>query len=300
MPSSYIIGGGFDYSINTSTGKWSWQVVSNTIQSASVYFYVSNIMTPFGKLTDVDIPIPYEVISAMNDTLNQFVQQLSPTLTLASNATVSLTVSEGTGVFSTAPCVVSNTGAMGSILNVGVSTDVPWLTASPASLTGIQKQQTGSSVGRVNSTDLLSSDSPYVGHLIFTNNANPSNAASVSVQVNVLPRPTIMVNTFNIVFTYNTQLQAVESPQMLTVTNIGPATSLLNYQINKIQNASPWLVINPISGGPLASNVQEGVLLSLNSLNLPRTSGTYTETLAVVSQNATNTPQLVHVTLVVT
>ncbi len=300
MPTPSVMGGGFTYTLESVGGKWSWKIVSNTILSATQYFYVSDIYTPFGKLSDVDSPIPSDVVSAMWESLNQFIQQLSPTLSVTSSTTLNYTVSEGTGLSEFDGITFTNTGAVGSVMNVAITGSLPWLSASPSSVTGIQKNGVGSTKVRVNSNDLMSTNSPYVGYLSVQNLSNVSQTVPVSVNVNVLPRPTILLSNSRVTFTSNTLFQSHDGPQDLYISNMGPLTSVLNYKVSKAQNSSPWLKVTPTAGGALGSGIQETVTLSLVSQCLPIIPGEYTETLVFTSVNATNTPQVVVVNLIVT
>jgi hypothetical protein len=78
------------------------------------------------------------------------------------------------------------------------------------------------------------------------------------------------------------------------------ATSILNAYISKNQNRSPWFTVDNPTIGPLESGFSANVTLTPNSSGITRIIGTYTETLSVVSQNASNSPVTVSVIMNVT
>src|SRR5580704_13419373 len=85
--------GGFTFSKYSVGGAWTWEVSADNIQGANQLYYVRDIRTPFGALTDgVDVPIPGDVVTQMAATLVQLQQQMAPQLTLVAGQPTSFNV----------------------------------------------------------------------------------------------------------------------------------------------------------------------------------------------------------------
>jgi len=298
--SAFISGGGFEYSLNSVGGIWKWKVTANNIVNSGQYYYVDDINTPFGPLDVVASPIPSDVIEAMSSSLNTFKTQLTPILTLTSSASVNFTVSEGDSINDVGLVTFTNTGALGSFLSVSATPNASWLLASPTSILGFGKNEIRSTNVRVNPANLLAINSPYAGVINLQNLNNPLVVIPVTYSITVLPRPTIGSNIATVNFTYNIATNAGSGPVTVIISNTGPLTSILNVFLNKIQNNSPWLSFTPSSLGPLASAASANVIFTLNTGAVTKIAGTYTETVAVSSVNATNTPLILTVNVVVT
>lgn len=298
MTTPYLNGGGFSFQLESVGGRWSWSVITNNIYGANQVYYVRDILSPFGPINQVQTPIPSNVIAAMNDSINSLKTQLQPNLAIASGSVISAVVSEGDSVLYTDGSVVSNNGALGSFMSVAAFSDSPWLTPRPTSFNSLGQGQSATLSAAVNPSLLVSDKSPYVGHILLTDNAVNPHTASVEYNITVLPRPTFSINYTSILFEYNITTGSVTSPINVTVTNSGPPTSVLNYYITRARNMC-WVRFNPANGGPLQCGEYSQVQVGVDSANAPRADGTYTETLVFNSQNATNNPVILNVTLVV-
>jgi len=302
MNAPQVASGGFTFSQVSTGGTWFWTVTSTNIQGANQLYQVTNIVTPFGNITDAIIPIPGDIIAAMYNSLQQFQQQLAPLLALVSPnpAIFSLTVTEGDSSSTVGSVIIQNIGAFGSFMTATATPDVPWLSASPATIPGIDKNQQARFNISINPATMLAANSPYVGHVNIQDNRTPPTIIPATVNVTVLPRSNILVSPIQINLTWSLSAQVGNGSQQLTVSNNGPAGSQLTFTVAKVQNVSPWLTFSPQSGGPLAQNVSSIITCSLVQLNIPQSPGTYNETLLVSSYSASNNPISVMVTLVVT
>lgn len=298
--SSYVSGGGFEFSICSVGGNWTWKVVVSNIKKYGQTASITDINTPFGKLYDVNSPIPSEVITAMYESMVEFRSQLDPMLQLVSPTHFIFTVTEGDPIANVGDIIFTNAGAFGSFMNVSASPGASWLIVNPPSVLGIGKNVQGRTNVQVNPATLLSANTPYITSVNLQDNSNTPTAVTVPVTINVLPKPqiTTSINTVNL--TYDLTSQIPGGPVTVTVTNSGPLTSILNFTLAKIQNISPWLLISPTYGGPLNSGDSSPILFSVIPSGVPQIAGLYSETVKVVSSNASNSPVLITVNLTVT
>lgn len=297
MSTMGVSGGGFEFETYSVGGKWRWKVVANNVINQGQLFYVADVWTPFGRLVDVDTPIPGDVVTSMYESLSQFQQQLAPRFQLTGPGSFSLVVSEGEPIADVGQIMFTNAGAFGSYMNVSATPSAPWILVNPSSVTGVGRNQSSQIALRINPGSMLAANSPYSGVVNIQSNGVPP--AQVSLNVTVLPRPAISVDMNNVYLTYNLTTQTPGGAQVVTVTNSGPPTSLLVYLISKLQNCSPWLSFTPQSDGPIPSGSTSSFILSLVSSGVPRVAGTYSETIRVTSNSASNNPVLVNVYLTV-
>lgn len=298
---STVSSGGFSFTTASVGGNWSWFVSARNITNLGQTYHVVDIITPYGKFTDVAVPLPGDVVLSMADSITQLQQQLVPVLTLVSGTPTSyaLTVTEGDPSIQLAVVPFQNTGAFGSFLTAGVSSDVPWLTETPTQFIGIGKNQQAQTTATLVPSTMLASGSPYTGHFTIQDVNNPGSFVRLTANITVLPRPLIVFDTNTIALTYSIGTGTPGANQQVIVSNGGPLTSILNFTVAKIQNMSPWLAFTPDSGGPLTVGTQ-AITFSLVVPGITQIPGTYTETIAVKSDNASNTPQIITVNLVVT
>lgn len=293
-----VIGGGFRFSVPATGGDWSWEVAVNNIRGDGQKINIRDIRTPFGPIYTTEIPIPDSVILAMADSVSQFQQQLSPQVFLLSQSSYTLTVTEADPASQIATIIFENVGQLGSYMSVAVTPDSPWLTANPPSISGIMKNGQGQSSIQIAPASMLAVNSPYTGHVNLQDNANPPNTVQVTFNVTVLPRPTIGTSTLNINLSYSMTMGAGGS-QTLVITNTGPATSLLSFSLSRVLSCSNWLDINPISGNNVPSAGTVNVLFSVDTNHIPALPGTYVETIRISSNNATNSPVDITVSLTI-
>jgi hypothetical protein len=146
---------------------------------------------------------------------------------------------------------------------------------------------------------LVQTGSPYLGVLNLQDNRNPPTVIPIVFSISVLPRPIIAAAPSPIGFVWYGSSHTGSGPFTVSVSNSGPANSILNWSALKVQNNSSWLAITPSTGGPLASGGSQDVQLSLVPACVPYNPGTYTETIRFSSPNASNYYVDVPITLTV-
>lgn len=294
-----VRGGGFDFDVQSVGGLWQWRVTASNVQGAGQLYQVEDIRTPFGSLATVDSPIPGDVIAAMADSLSTFQQQLQPKIVLTGTSGLDVTVTEGDPVLFVGSLTFVNGGAFGSFMTATGAPDSPWLGVDPPSVAGIDKNQSAQMSVRVDPRILLATASPYLGHVGIQDNSSPANIVTVPVNVVVLPRPAISLDTTTVGLAFYLASMSPGGAASVTITNSGPLGSYLSFSLAKVQNQSPWLAIAPLSGTSVPSGGAVNATLSIISDQVPKIPGTYTETIRVASPNASNSPQTITVTLIV-
>ena len=296
-----VSSGGFTFNIASVGGQWSWTVQAQNVQGLGQLYQLVDIATPYGKLTDVAVPLPGDVVTAMAQSLLELQGQLAPSIVLLSGTptSYSTTVTEGDSAVAVAALGYTNGGAFGSFLSTSSTPDSPWLTVNPPGSTGVGKSQPGTLNIGILPGLMLATSSPYVGHVRIQNSADPTNFVSLAVNVIVIPRPIIQLSVPTVTLTYSIS-GGLGGAQQVVVTNSGPATSQLNFTASKVQNQSPWMAFTPSNAGPVGSGGTSPVTFSLINSGLPSVPGIYTETVAIASRTASNSPQQVTVQLVVT
>ncbi len=294
-----VRGGGFTFDVCSVGGMWTWRVTASNVHGQGQLYQVEDIRTPFGPLAATDIPLPGEVVTAMADSLNTFQQQLQPRVQLTSPASLSLTVTEGDVSTSAGSITFTNAGALGSFMNAVGSPDSPWLSADPPSVQGVGKNASAQMGVRVDARTMLATSSPYAGHLNLQDNANPSNVVPVTVNVTVLPKPALTLDTDTVLLTFYLSSGVPGGTASVVIENSGSAGSVLNFSMAKVQNISPWLSFAPVVGSGLPSGGQVTSVFSVVSAQVPHIPGVYTEIIRVSSPSASNGPKDIAVQLTV-
>ncbi len=289
--------GKFNFYAQSVDGRWSWSVFVQNVTSFGQSFFVTDVTTPFGAIDVVDSPIPADVVQAMTDSITSVSDQLVPSLTLSSPP-LSVTVVEGDEPSIVGTFVVTNSGALGSFLNVASSSDVPWLSTVPALFRGLGQGQQATFSVVVDPASLLFADSPYAGVVTFQDVVRPSSTTDGDVTVAVLPDPVISVPS-SVDLTFDLSDCTPGPDQVVDVMNDGPSTSVMSFTISKVLDRSPWLTITPDFGGPVESGDSVPITLSLVPRHVPHATGVYSETLMVSSPTATNDPVYMSVVLTV-
>lgn len=282
-------------------GTWYWTVRATNVQSSSQLYQVIDITSPFGKLGVVDVPIPGDIVLEMADCISQLQQQLAPALALvgATPTTYTVTVTEGDAPSQVAIIPFQNVGAFGSFMTVVSTSGSPWLSASPATIAGLNKNDHGQTSIQINPAALLASGSPYMGHVNLQDNRTSPTVIPITVNVTVLPKPNIGVAPASVALTYMITGSIPGGAVPVTVTNTGPVGSSLSFIVAKVNNTSPWLAFVPAVGGPLASGASAIFTCSVVASGVPSIPGVYSDTLLVTSLSASNSPVAITVTLTV-
>lgn len=298
----FVSGAGFSFTKNSVGGAWSWSISAANVSGSSQEFSVSDITSPFGRLGNISIPIPGDVITAMAESLSDLQNQLVPSITLVSGTptSYSITITEGDSSSSVASIPFTNSGAFGSFLTASSTPGSSWLSSSPAVIPGLGKNRQAQFNASVVPSTMLSSLSPYSGYINLQDVNNPSTVIPITFNVIVLPKPEIGVSSSTVNLVYSMTSGIVNGAQQSIITNTGPGTSILNFTAAKIQNISPWLSFTPSSSGPLGSGDDAILTFSIVSPNVPMLPGTYTEIVQIASRTAVNSPRSITVVLTVT
>jgi len=269
-------------------------------QSAPV-FSVHEIISPFGILRD-SIPIPGEVVQAMGESIDEILTQFPPNILVGPPGSLTFDVDEGRGFSESQTVIITNDGVYGSLLNASLATSAPYLVVQPANIGNLAFNETGQFEVSVDSTLLLAANSPFA-ETITVQDPNAVNTPLVySVTINVRSQPTIDVTPtsldFSVIKPITGAFPAIPT-QQFSVTNTGPAGSVLDWQIQKLTGLSDdWLKnFTPVSGS-LTSGASEVITVSVipdSDVGL----GTFTETLRI-SGFSTNNAVDIPITLVVT
>jgi hypothetical protein len=299
---STVASGGFRFSQISVGGTWYWSVTADNILGAGQLYYVRDIDTPFGKLTDgVDVPIPGDVVASMASSMLQFQQQLAPLIALVAgqSTTINVTCTQGDPASQVGAINVINAGAFGSFMTASASPTVPWLSASPTTIPGIGQNQQAQFSLILDPTTLQTAAVPYTGVINLQDNRNPPTLIPITVNVTVLPQPIILPNTTALCFQWDLMTGANNGAQQLIITNNGPATSILGFTVAKVQNNSPWLDFSPISASGLGAGQTAIITFSVSGGGIPQMPGEYFETILISSPNASNSPVAIQVSLLV-
>lgn len=244
---------------------------------------IRDVVTPYGLLGD-RIPIPGQVVQAMADSIAEVQNSYTPSILLNPGA-LTIVVDEGRGVSDPKSVQVTNNGLFGSLLAVSITSSAPYVFSVPANVSGLAANESGSFDVSADSTNLLSLGSPYAV-LLTVQGANATNSPqSIPVTVVVRPKATIDVAPPALQFNVTAPLSGPPIPsQQLSLTNSGPPTSVLDYQIRKVIGV-PWLV----SFAPVFGSLNGGVTQPITVVVAPAASmisGVYTETLRITGYSS--------------
>jgi hypothetical protein len=247
------------------------------------------------------IPIPGPIVTAMAASIAQVQSAFSPSILLSPAGPLSFLLTEGQGVSVPQTITLTNNGIFGSLLAAAITTSAPWLQVTPANLTGLGFNETGTFNVTADSTTLQAIYSPYTATITVQDTGATNSPQMIAVNVTVLPMPTINVSPMSLVFNVTGPLAPTPFPpvpsQAFVLSNTGPSGSQLTYLIQKLVGNSPWLVSFTPFMGLLASSQTQSITVVVAPP--PSTGpGTYTETLRV-SGFSTNMIQDVQITLVV-
>lgn len=277
------------FELESVGGIWRWTTRANNINNFGQRYEVIDITSPFGPLFSINVPLPGEVVLAMSGSISNLQQQLQASILVSSPIPPNfyIVVTEGAAVQDVGGVVVINNGAFGSFLTANASPNVPWLTAAPAQAVGIPQNSTASFLIRVNPALLLAANSPFLGVINISNQDVPAQVVTSNVVVTVLPKPTIAVSPTLVNFT-QTCGSPTASSVSVTVSNTGPVNSTMDFVVAKVNNSSNWLLVNPVSGGPLPGGGSTAVIFSLDITKIPQIAGTYADTIRFQSPTASN------------
>jgi hypothetical protein len=201
-----------------------------------------------------------------------------PILSL-SQSTVSLSATQGSGSNPTTFVNVSNTGTGG--LSFTVSSDSPWLTATPTAGIAPQTLKISAAVGSMQA-------STYTGHVTITSLGTQGSPATITATFTVAsPPPVLSLSATNLSFSAIEGSGTNPAPAPVNVTNAGGGTLGFTATSN-----SAWLKVTP-SSGTAPETVQ--VSAALGALAV----GTYNGSITVTATGAQGSPATIPVSFAV-
>lgn len=177
---------------------------------------------------------------------------------------------------------VAITEDTGLSLNWTATSNVPWMTVSPAS-------GAAPSTLTVNVDPSQLTAGTYTGVITVDDGAGGADPKNVAVTLNVAAQPSLAVSPSSLSFSAATG--ATPASQTFQVTNTGGATLAWTAAVTATSPAGNWLHVQQTSGtAPSTVTV---------SVDPQATQGTYTGTITVTASGALNSPGTVDVTFVV-
>lgn len=288
----------FEYS--TGTGRWRWTTRADLSGLGPVYS-VRDIVTPFGMLRD-SIPLPGDVVQAMGESITLLKTSFPPAILIGPPTSLTITVDEGRGFSPPENVALTNSGVLGTLLNVSLGSNAGYCQVSPSNVGNLASGEAGGFRVEVDSTDLVASSSPYSATVTATDPTASNNPRTLPVSIVVRPKATITRTPVTLTFMVERPLSGAFpsiNPQTFAVQNTGPSGSVLDFQVQKLTNLSDrWFPgFSPLSALLTASASQNiTVTVAPESGMLP---GTYSETLRI-SGYSTNSFVDVLVQLIIT
>lgn len=270
----------YQFQQDTPQGRWKWTTRMD-VSGATPSYRVESIISPLGILRD-SIPIPGDVVTAMNDSIEEIRTQFPSAIFIGPPSSLVFTVVEGRGYSDPQTVILTNAGVFGSLMGSTLTSDAAYVSVTPAQIGNLASQESGEFEVSVDSSTLLALNSPYIQNVVVED-PNATNTPQVlTVTINVVPKAVIDVTPSALAFTAIKPISGAFDPipsQTFTIQNTGPAGSTLDWQIQKVSCAS-WLAgFAPVSGS-LTSGDTETITVSVqppqNTLR-----GAHTETLRV-------------------
>jgi len=272
----------YQFSQQLATGTWRWTTRMD-VAGAIPVFEVRDVITPYGTLRD-NTPIPGEVIQCMSDSITQIQSNFPPSILLGPPPDLTFEVDEGRGFSVGQAVILTNDGVFGSLLGTTLATSASYVVVSPANVGNLAANEAGSFEVAVNATDLLAANTPYA-ETVTVQDPNATNSPQVfSITIDVRAKAVIQALPATVGFSVTKPLTGafpVIPSQTFTIENTGPASSVLDYQVQKLTNLSDsWLnVFSPVSGTLTSGQTQIVTVAPAPIEGL--VAGTYQETLRV-------------------
>jgi len=274
----------YHFQVTLLDGPWRWTTRVDVSQ-AVVRTEIRDVITPYGFLRDM-VPIPGDVAKAMSDSIDEVRQAYTPSI-LLSPTTLVFVVDEGRGVSIAKSVLLTNNGILGSLLSATVTSSVSYVYPLPATVEALVANASGSFDVQVDSTNLLETGSPYSAQLTVQASDAPNSPQTIPVTVEVRPKaeisPAPTSLTFNVAAPLTGSFPAIPSQQIL-LTNSGPAASVLDFQVKRLQGVT-WLA----SFSPTYGSLNGGASQPITVLVAPSDGmlvGTYTETLRITGYSS--------------
>lgn len=260
------------------------------VSGAAPVFQVLNIVTPFGMLRDT-VPIPGAVIQGMSESITSLMNNFKPTILVGPPTSLTFSVDEGRGFSEGQNVSLTNTGVYGSLLSTDLSTSATYIYVSPSVVGNLATNVTGSFEVQVDSTDLLSSSSPYTGTISIQDDSATNSPRTLPLTIVVRPKAIIDTTLDTVSFTVTRPISGPFPPissEQFAVQNTGPSGSVLDFQIVRLTGLSQnWLSSFTPVYGTLNNGQQQTISVYVDPVDglMP---GTYEETLRVSGYSFNN------------
>lgn len=271
---------GFTYSLEGRQWRWKTRMV---LSGMAPTFQIVDIITPYGMLRD-SIPLPGAVVTAMAESLANLKANFKPTILIGPPSSITIYADEGRGFSSPVQGLVTNSGVYGSLLSCTLVTSSEYLIVNVDAVGHLAFNQSGTFEVTADSTDLLTSQSPYTGSVTLQDLNSTNLTQQLPVTIVVRPKALISLSQSLMEFTVTRPLTGSFPPipvQQFNVQNSGSTGSLLDFQIVKLTGLSAnWLgSVTPITGSLSASGIST-ITVEISPVDglMP---GTYEETLRV-------------------
>jgi len=270
----------FQFQNTVAEGTYSYTIrVDNLYQTND--FFVESIDTPQGPFIE-NIPLPESIVRDMVLSIESILGENIPTISL-DNVSLIFEATETGDNPASQDVVISNTGSFGSLLSVGLVSDQSWATISPDILGNIAKDEGETTTIQAVVGDLAAGT--YTASIDVVDDRASNTPQTIGISFTILPQPTIGVVP-NMDMTFNA-VEGINPPiQVLSISNVGPSTSELNW-IASVVGTSAWLTLNPSSGGPLLSTDSPNamsVIVDVTNMVV----GTYVDVIRISDLVATN------------
>lgn len=271
----------YEFQLDTSTGRWKW-TTQYDISGAVAMFRIVNIVSPYGILRD-SVPIPGDVIEAMATSITEIRANFPASILVGPPSSLVFEVDEGRGFSAPQEVGVTNGGVYGSLLSAALATSADYVTTDPVQMAGLAFNQAGAFEVVVDSTNLLAANSPYA-EIVTVSDPNADNSPqTLAITINVRAKAVITLAPTTLNFSVQRPLTGVFPvipTQSFTVSNTGPAGSVLEYQIQRVGCSGTWLKsFGPVSGS-LDSGQSEQITINV-APDAGLAVGVYEETLRV-------------------
>lgn len=281
MPTSTLTQQDYQFAVQVSQGTWKWTTRVDTSLSSPAYL-VRDIISPYGLLRD-SIPIPGAVVQAMADSISTIKANFRPAILIGPSSSLTFTYDEGRGHSPAQQVQVTNTGPYGSILGTSIASADPFLVATPTKVGNLASNEGGLFSVSVNTLSLTSASSPYASTLTIQDPNATNSPQVIPVTIIVTPKAQIAVSPTVLNFFVSSPLNGVFPPipvQQVIIQNLGAAGSVLDYQISRLTNCSPWLLSYTPASGELASSAVQPITVVVQPPQ-GTLQGSYQETLRV-------------------
>ncbi len=247
---------GFSYTKQSIGGIWKWSVSVST-NGGSNSFVVSDITSPFGKLCEICVPIPSDIVSCMNNSISEVMSYVTPIMAFSGGSEMSMSIVDGTQ--KSIQIGITNVGMPQSLLNATAVSSTSGIVIHN-SISGLQR----GSVAFINATIDWSISSGY--HTISISDG--INTLVYTVNVTIVSRPVLAVSTTSININYYSCTGASDTPATLSVMNTGPIGSIINsYSVCKTYCTGKWLNVQ-YDGSSIQSGSSSDIVLTINNSNI--------------------------------